>query len=142
MLILAQLSVISIGNSIQAYLTTFYTKRIYIGPRPAPGTPPTKPHLLTKGYDLTRSEATELSTRTFGTWTLLTSVVRIYAAYRIEDPALYQLAIWTYAVAFGHFMTEWFWYKTTRFGLPLFFPVAVSTSGLIWMLSQWDFYVN
>jgi len=136
------LSVISIGNSFQAYTTTYYSKRIYCGPPAALNTPPPKPSQLTRGFDLTRSAANELSARTFGTWTFLTSIVRLYAAYNIDNPAAYQLAIWTYAVAFAHFMSEWFYFKTTRWGAPLAGPVMVSTTGLVWMFMQWGYYVK
>ena len=136
-----QLSVISIGNSFQAYTTTYYSKRIYCGPPAPAGSPPPKPSQLSRGFDLTRSAANELSARTFGTWTFLTSIVRLYAAYNIDNPVAYQLAIWTYAVAFAHFMSEWFYFGTTRWGAPLAGPAVVSTSGLVWMFMQWRYYV-
>jgi hypothetical protein len=137
-----KLSVVSIGNSFQAYTTTYYSKRIYCGPPAPPNAPPPKPSQLTRGFDLTRSPANELSARTFGTWTFLTSVVRLYAAYNIDNPVAYQLAIWTYAVAFMHFMSEWFYFGTTRWGAPLAGPAIVSTSGLVWMFMQWGHYVK
>lgn len=115
-----QVSVVSVLNSAQAYSTLVYTKRVYSA---AP------------------AQVTGLSARTFGTWTFLSSVVRMYAAYHISDPHMYQLALATYAVAFVHFMAEWQLFRTAGWGSGLAGPVIISTGSLIWMLMQWNFYV-
>ena len=67
--------------------------------------------------------------------------MRLYAAYNIDNPAFYQLAYWTYLVAFGHFMSEWFIFGTCRWGKPLAGPVVVSTGTLVWMWWVWGDYV-
>jgi hypothetical protein len=85
---------------------------------------------------------TPLSSRTFGTWSLIQAFVRFYAAYNIDHPAFYQLAYLTYLVAFGHFMSEWFLYGTCRWGKPLAGPVIVSTGTLVWMWLVWGDYVQ
>jgi hypothetical protein len=119
----------SAANSVQAYSTLYYTTRVY---NPTPVDPPVgRP-----------AHVTWLSSRTFGTWTFLTALVRFYAAYNIDNPAMYQLALWTYAVAWAHFMSEWWVYGTTRWGKPLMGPVIVATSSLVWMWTQWGFYVK
>ncbi|KAJ4370985.1 ergosterol biosynthesis protein [Didymella sp. IMI 355093] len=107
-------SLVSTLNSIQAYSTLAYTSRVY---NPTPIDPPARKP----------DHVTWLSSRTFGTWTFLTSVIRFYAAYHITEPAFYQLALWTYGVAFAHFASEWFVFGTTRWGKPLAGPVLVST---------------
>jgi len=122
-------SLISLGNSIQAYTTLRFTSRVY---NPSPIDPP----------PVTPKHVTALSSRTFGTWTVLTSIVRLYAAYNINDGAFYQLAMWTYAVAWAHFMSEWCVFGTTRWGMPLAGPVVVANSSLVWMVLQWGFYVR
>jgi hypothetical protein len=76
-----QIALVSVGNSIQSYLTLRYTSEVYSGPTPG-----------------AKSPATALSGRTFGTWTFLTSLVRLNAAYHINEPAFYNLAMWTFAV--------------------------------------------
>lgn len=124
-----QVAIISVGNSIQAYTTLTFTSRVY---NPTPIDPP----------PVTPKHVTALSSRTFGTWTLLTSLVRFYAAYNINDPAFYQLAMWTYAVAWGHFMSEWLIFKTTRLAKPLAGPLVVANTSLVWMFCQWGFYVK
>lgn len=116
-----QISAISVGNSIQAYLTQTYSKRVYSG---AP------------------SQVSPLSARTFGTYTFLSSVIRLYAAYHISNPVVYQLALWTFAVAFGHFGMEWLLFGTARWGAGLAGPVFVATGSLAWMLLQWEGYVG
>ncbi|KAF2847018.1 ergosterol biosynthesis protein-like protein [Plenodomus tracheiphilus IPT5] len=122
-------AVISIANSAQAYTTLTFTSRVY---NPSPiDPPPTIP-----------KHVTALSSRTFGTWTLLTSLVRLYAAYNINDPAMYQLAMWTYGVAWAHFMSEWWVFGTTRWGKPLAGPVVVANLSLVWMWMQWGWYVR
>ncbi|CAO2652901.1 Nn.00g023120.m01.CDS01 [Neocucurbitaria sp. VM-36] len=122
-------AVISIGNSIQAYSTLHFTARVY---NPSPIDPPPQ----------TPKHVTALSSRTFGTWTFLTSLVRLYAAYNITNGAFYQLAMWTYVIAWGHFVSEWFVFKTTRWGKPLAGPLIVANTSLIWMFLQWGYYVK
>ena len=78
------MSVISLGNSIQAYISLAGSREVYAG----------KPN-RSKG-----SQVTGLSARTFGTWTALSSVVRLYGAYNINEPLIYQLCLWTYGIAF------------------------------------------
>ncbi|KAI4277236.1 MAG: hypothetical protein LQ337_001950 [Flavoplaca oasis] len=115
------LSVVSIGNSVQSYLTTSYTRRVYSAPE---------------------TTVTPLHARTFGTYTALASIIRLYAAYNITDPMLYQLAIWTYIVALGHFYSEWLVFGTARWGKGLAGPVIISVSSLAWMVVQWGVYVR
>lgn len=123
-------SIISIGNSIQAYSTMHYTARVYSGTAVFPGSKtPLNP-------------VTPLSARTFGTWTFLSSIIRLYAAYYIDNPVIYQLALWTYGIAFGHFMSEWLCFGTAKWGKGLAGPVIVSTTSMAWMYLQWGSYVS
>jgi len=118
------LSVVSIGNSVQCYRTLKLTRQIY---NADPNTP--------------APAVTTLSSRTFGTWTFITSVVRFYAAYNIDNPAMYKVAFATYLVAFGHFTSEWLLFKSARWNPSLASPLAVSTATLVWMLRQWRWYL-
>ena len=115
-----QVSLTSLGNTIQAYMTTKNTREVYVQ---------------------SGSETTALSSRLFGTWTIVSAVIRLYAAYNISNPQLYQLAIWAYAIAWFHFMSEWMLFKTAVWGRGLAGPVLISTGSLIWMFSQWGYYV-
>jgi hypothetical protein len=65
----------SVGNSIQAYTTLHFTSRVY-NPTPIDPPPTTPKHV------------TALSSRTFGTWTFMAAVIRLYAAYNITNPAV------------------------------------------------------
>ena len=108
------------------------TQRVYAGVVPnvhAPKRPPTNP-------------VTPLSARTFGTWTLLVSIVRLYAAYNIQDPAMYQIALWTYVIALGHFASEWLIFGTVKLNYGLAASVLVASCSLAWMLTVWDGYVH
>ncbi|KAF3916595.1 hypothetical protein ABW20_dc0103336 [Dactylellina cionopaga] len=89
-------SVVSVANSFQCYATLKFTKRVYSG----------KPF-----------EVNGLSSRTFGTWTLLASLVRFYAAYNISNPAVYDICIGTFVFAGWHFFSEWLYFGTARYGL-------------------------
>ncbi|TKA70560.1 hypothetical protein B0A55_06232 [Friedmanniomyces simplex] len=117
------ISVVSIGNSIQAYLSLAGTREVYAGSASS------------------SSPVTPLSARTFGTWTALSSIIRLYAAYHIHEPVVYQLALWTYGLAFAHFASEWLVFGTARWGRGLAGPVMVSTVTGSWMLAQWSSYV-
>ncbi|CAG8700443.1 4007_t:CDS:10, partial [Funneliformis caledonium] len=57
-------SILAIFNTIQNFLTLSLTKRVYSA-RP--------------------NQVTKLTSRTFATWTFLSAIVRIYAAYNITD---------------------------------------------------------
>jgi hypothetical protein len=130
-----QVSIISVGNSIQSYSTLAYTSRVYSG-RTAPVKTPSGTWLAKD------SPATPLSGRTFGTWTVIQSLVRLYAAYNIDNPRFYELAFMTYAVAWGHFMSEWLYFRSTSWNPGMAFPVVIASGTLVWMLSQWSFYCS
>ena len=87
------------------------------------------------------TEVTTLSSRTFGTWTFLAAIVRVYAAYNIATPALYDLCLWSYVIAFAHFFSEWLFFKTARLGEGLLGPVLVSTLSILWMALQREAYL-
>ncbi|KAF2275687.1 Erg28 protein [Westerdykella ornata] len=124
------LSIVSIGNSIQAYTSLGPTRRVYSGTSsPSSRTPSSS-----------SSPVNPLSARTFGTWTLLASIIRLYAAYHITNPQVYELAFWTYAVAWAHFFSEWWVFGTARWGPGLMGPVVISSVSLVWMWVQWGVY--
>ncbi|KAK5138128.1 hypothetical protein LTR08_004823 [Meristemomyces frigidus] len=125
-----QISIVSLGNSIQSYFSLAGTREVYAGAAPTP----TKP--------IATSPVTELSARTFGTWTALSSIIRLYAAYHIHEAAVYELAIWTFGLAFAHFVSEWLLFGTARLGRGLAGPLVVSTVSCSWMLVQWGSYVG
>lgn len=72
--------------------------------------------------------------RMYGTWTLLSSVVRTYAALTIEDQAVYSLTIRTYAVAVIHFAVEKYIYGSHDTRTEWCLRVASGSS--VWMLGR------
>ncbi|KAF9082714.1 ergosterol biosynthesis protein [Mortierella sp. GBA35] len=115
-------AVISFLNTFQAFATLTATQRIYGN----------KKH-----------EVTRLSGRTFGIWTLLSSVVRLYGAYNLHLAPMYQITLVTFGIAWLHFMSEFFVYRTANITEPSAAPcVVTSTSSLIWMLSAYSSYVK
>ncbi|PWY84735.1 ergosterol 28 [Aspergillus sclerotioniger CBS 115572] len=121
---LALVSVISAANSIQAYRSESYAADLY-NAKSVDGRPPTNP----------------LSSRTFGTWTFLSSVVRMYAAYNINNPAVYDLAIWTFGLALLHFVGEWLGFGSAQLKGRFISPLIVASSTLAWMLTQREAYL-
>ncbi|KAH8172147.1 erg28 like protein [Sarocladium implicatum] len=148
------LSVTSIGNSIQTYKTLHFTRRVYNGlfvrnsklPKPNDGRNPEDrtdklipvPQNEPKGTD----QMTPLAARLFGTWTTVACLVRLYAAYNLHIGPMYDIAMWTYVIAFGHFASELFIYKSMTFGLPQFFPFLFASMALVWMPSVRSHYVQ
>ncbi|KFA61987.1 hypothetical protein S40285_07911 [Stachybotrys chlorohalonatus IBT 40285] len=138
------ISLTSIGNSLQTYLTLHFTRRVYNG-RFVPNTrlPPasaaynpedaTDKLVPAQSNPKATDQLTPLAGRLFGTWTLITCIVRCYAAYNLHIGPIYDLAIWTYVVALSHFASELFIYKSMTFGLPQMFPFTLATCALIWM---------
>ncbi|KAI9269217.1 Erg28 like protein-domain-containing protein [Phascolomyces articulosus] len=114
-------SALGIFNSIQNFCTDKLTKRVYAG----------KP-----------DEVTPLSARFFATWTWSVSMIRIYAAFYLEHKYMYELGIWSYVIALSHYSAELFIFKGCKFNGPFMSPLIVATTSLIWMISQYDYYVK
>ena len=149
-----QISLASIGNSLQTYSTLHFTRRVYNGlfvrntklPGPRAGYNPEDstskllavPQKDSKGTD----QVTPLAGRLFGTWTLMVCIVRLYAAYNLQIGPVYDMAMWTFVIALCHFSSELFVFKSMTFGLPQLGPFVVATIGLIWMPTARSFYVQ
>lgn len=115
-----QVSVVSAVNSLQAYCSSDYTSKLYTN-----GAVPVE----------------SLSGRVFGTWTFLSAVVRMTAAYNINSPVAYDLAIWTYGIALAHFVGELVFGNASLRGRFLS-PLIVASSSLAWMLTQREAYLG
>ncbi|RAL17668.1 Erg28 family protein [Aspergillus homomorphus CBS 101889] len=120
---LVLVSVVSAANSIQAYRSPAYAAELYNGK-------------TAEGY----SHANALSSRTFGTWTFLSAVIRFYAAYNINNPAVYDLALWTFGIALVHFVGELV-HGSARLKGRFVSPLIVASSTLTWMFLQRDGYL-
>lgn len=105
-------SFMAVGNSIQSTLTKHFNLQIYNG-KPTEGqfdSPVIR-------YQLTESTVTGVSSRTFAIWTLLSGIIRAYGAYYIDNKQIYEITFWTYVLAFLHFGSEFFIYKTAKYVL-------------------------
>lgn len=147
-----QVSVAAIGNSIQNLLTLHYTRRIYNGlfvPNSSTTnvdsvhklTPVTSTASL-KDKPTATDQVTPLAARLFGVYTILAGVIRIYGAYRVHDPALYQLCLFTHMLAAAHFTSEIVVFKTLRLGWEHAFPLSAGFGGSLWMTLQYSNYVR
>lgn len=147
----------AVGNSLQNYVTLHYTRRLYNGRfvpnhslppatdryNPEDSTNVVKPASATgKDSEKARDQVSPLAARLFGTYTFIAGIIRLYACYQLENPAMYQLAIWTHVIAAVHFTTEMLVFKTMKLSGPQVFPFAAAYGGAIWMLLQYKHYVQ
>ncbi|KAI9718294.1 MAG: hypothetical protein M1828_006758 [Chrysothrix sp. TS-e1954] len=102
----------SFFNTAQGHATTRYTRRIY-NARP--------------------SEVTPLSSRTFGTWTALSGLVRLFAAYNITNQVAFDLGFSTFVIAWLHFVEEMAIWGTAGVDGGVVEPAIVSTLSAVWM---------
>lgn len=148
-----QVSIAAIGNAVQNLVTLHYTRRIYNGlfvPRAsARGNPdsvaklqPLAEAASLKDKPTAVDQVTPLAARLFGVYTILAGVIRVYGAYRVNDPVLYQLCLFTHLLAAAHFTSEAFVFKTVALGWEHAFPFAAAFSGSWWMISQYGNYIK
>ncbi|KAG1733623.1 Erg28 like protein-domain-containing protein [Suillus paluster] len=112
----------AVFNTIQNFATLKLTRRLYTG--------------------VPSSSITALQARTFAAWTITSAVIRGYAAYNINNKTIYDMALLSYLIAFGHFTSEICFFRTAKINGAALSPVIVSTTSLIWMLKQYEFYVK
>lgn len=87
------------------------------------------------------NEVTPLFGRMFGTWNLLSTIVRVCAAYDIHHRGMYLLALLTYVIALLHFAWEVGIAKTA--GGPSLLAAEITPIVLVtWMLWSWEEYVG
>ncbi|KAK5659849.1 hypothetical protein OQA88_13312 [Cercophora sp. LCS_1] len=75
----------------------------------------------------------------YGVKNFYTSLMRIYAAYYINNRELYTLAIASFAGVMFLNVGEFLIWRTSSFR-SAFFPILNSGIGLVWMLSQREWY--
>ncbi|EJD06875.1 Erg28-like protein [Fomitiporia mediterranea MF3/22] len=113
-------STVALYNTVQCFCTSKLTRRVYNN---AP-------------------VVTDLQVRTFGVWTITSAVVRFYAAYHITEKAVYDLALFTYLIAFGHFSSELLIFRTAKINPGIMSTFVFASLSLVWMLVQYDYYVG
>lgn len=143
----------AIGNAAQNLFTLHYTRRIYNGlfvSNPTAVSPDSVSKLIPaktaakqdKPALAPSDQVTPLAARLFGVYTSVAGVIRIYGAYRVHDPALYQLCLFTHLLAVAHFASEIIVFKTLKLGWEHAFPLSAGIGGSLWMTLQYSNYVR
>ncbi|XP_058018391.1 ergosterol biosynthetic protein 28 homolog isoform X1 [Ahaetulla prasina] len=111
---LVMVSIIAMGNTVQSFRDhSFLSEKLYTG----------KPGLVNG-----------LQARTFGIWTLLSSVIRCYCAIDIRNKTLYNITLLTFFIALGHFLSEVFIYGTAAATIGVLAPLMVASFSILGML--------
>ncbi|XDB54132.1 hypothetical protein AB1E18_007603 [Capra hircus] len=111
---LVMVSIVAAGNSLQSFRDhTFLYEKLYTG----------KPDLVNG-----------LQARTYGIWTLLSSVVRCLCAIDIHNKTLYYITLWTFFLALGHFLSELFVFGTAAPTIGVMAPLTVASISILGML--------
>lgn len=112
---LVMVSIIAAGNTLQSFRDhSFLYEKLYTG----------KPDLVNG-----------LQARTFGIWTLLSSVIRCLCAIDIHNKTLYHITLWTFLLALGHFLSELFIYGTAAPTIGVLAPLMVASFSVLGMLA-------
>uniref|UniRef100_A0A8C2JP37 Ergosterol biosynthesis 28 homolog n=1 Tax=Cyprinus carpio TaxID=7962 RepID=A0A8C2JP37_CYPCA len=107
---LLMVSVIAVGNTVQSFRDhSFLSQKLYTG---------------------TPDYVNGLQARTFGIWTLLSSIIRCACAIDIQNRTLYHITLWTFVLALGHFLSEAFIYKTAPLTIGVMAPLIVASEFL------------
>ncbi|XP_012669732.1 ergosterol biosynthetic protein 28 homolog [Clupea harengus] len=111
---LVMVSVIAMGNTVQSFRDhRFLSEKLYTG----------SPEFVNG-----------LQARTFGIWTLLSSIIRLFCAIDIQNRTLYHITLWTFVLALGHFLSEAFIYKTAPLTIGVMAPLIVASISIVGML--------
>jgi len=104
----------ALGNTISCYVDhSFLQSRLYTG---AP------------------EKVNDLSGRLFGVWTLMSACLRLSCAILITNRALFNLTLLSFVIAFVHFLSEAFIYKTAPLTVGVLTPLIVSGVSMLWMI--------
>jgi hypothetical protein len=82
-----------------------------------------------------------LLARVYGVKNFYTSLIRLYAAYNITNPQVYDLAALTFAGVLFMYAGEVFVYKTSRLR-DVASSFLLSGSALVWMITQRGWYLS
>ncbi|KAM6170809.1 ergosterol biosynthetic protein 28 homolog [Erethizon dorsatum] len=111
---LVMVSIIAMGNTLQSFRDhSFLYEKLYTG----------KPNLVNG-----------LQARTFGIWTLLSSVIRCLCAIDIHNKTLYHITLWTFFLALGHFLSELLVFGTAAPTIGVLAPLMVASFSILGML--------
>lgn len=82
-------------------------------------------------------QATPLFSRMFGNWTLLAAAIRIGFAFSPYNRSLYWVTLFSFALAFWHFLSEVLLTATAPLTVGTIVPLILSSMTMLWMLVAW-----
>ncbi|KAJ5084490.1 ergosterol biosynthesis protein-like protein Erg28 [Penicillium alfredii] len=80
-----------------------------------------------------------LTAHLYGFKNIYTCLIRLYTAYHVSNPQLYDLAMWTWVGVFVLYISELLVFRTARMKEATY-PLVLSTLALTWMVSQRSWY--
>lgn len=87
------------------------------------------------------NQVTPLTARLFGTWTLLSAIIRFRCARDMHNKSNYDLTIITFVLALAHFLSECIIFESTSiYSAGLISPFVVATMSITWMVWCRSFY--
>jgi len=112
----------ALGNTVSCYVNhSFLGARLYTG---AP------------------EKMNDLAGRLFGLWTLMSALLRLSCAILITNRALFNLTLMSFVIAFVHFLSEAFVYKTAPLTIGVLTPMTVSGVSILWMVAAYCFLMT
>ena len=126
--ILYATSIISLGNTLSSFISPTSTKKVY--------------NQATAIETSKVAGVQPLTSRVFGTWTLLSGLIRLYAAFNINDVHVYRITFLTFVLAGAHFLSEIFVFRTANLRGAVTASLAVASTLTIWMYLKWDEYIR
>ncbi|XP_066463755.1 ergosterol biosynthetic protein 28 homolog [Eleutherodactylus coqui] len=116
---LMMVAIIAAGNTLQSFRDhSFLSDKLYTG----------KPN-----------QVNGLQARTFGIWTLLSSVIRCSCAIDIQNKTLYHITLWTFIMALLHFLSEVWVYHTAQMTIGILAPLLVASFSILGMLIGYQY---
>lgn len=80
--------------------------------------------------------------RMFGTWTMLSGVVRLMCALFIDNRPVYDLTFFTFIMVWLHFLSEIIIFETTEPSIGVISPMVISGISMILMIIGYKFIFN
>ncbi|KAJ1680025.1 ergosterol biosynthesis protein [Spiromyces aspiralis] len=108
---------------LSAALSVFNTLQCYLAPL----------GLTRRVYNQQPNQVSSLSSRIFGTWTLLSAVLRYQCAYNMDNVVVYNVTWASYGIALTHFLAEILAFRTCRVPGPVLSTFIVAIISLVWM---------
>ncbi|XP_077123663.1 ergosterol biosynthetic protein 28 homolog [Ranitomeya variabilis] len=116
---LMMVAIIAAGNTLQSFRDhSFLSDKLYTG---KPG------------------QVNGLQARTFGIWTLLSSVIRCACAIDIKNKMLYHITLWTFIMALAHFLSEVWVYHTAQMTIGVMAPLMVASFSIMGMVIGYQY---